>query len=71
MALLFESMQSLGTKMETRVRHLEAQVREGFEMEGRHGKQDCENFDKKMMTKMEDGVQNEENASWFKNSWQS
>ena len=62
MTELFQSMEMLGSKMDSRSSNLEAQVLEGFEKEGRHRKQDYEDFEKKVMMKMEDGFKNEENA---------
>ena len=42
--------------------NFEAQVRQEVAKDSRHRKQDYENLDKKMMTKMTDGFKNEENG---------
>ena len=53
--------------METRIGHLEDQAKEAFEYEGLHRKQDYENLEKKMMTKVEEVFKNEENGQLVQN----
>ena len=62
MSELFRSMETLGSKMDSRVSNLENQVREGFGREGRHRKQENEDLEKRMVMRMEDGLLNEECA---------
>ena len=59
MSELFRSMETLGSKMDSRVSNIENQVRESFEREGRHSKQENEDLEKRMVMRMEDGLENE------------
>ena len=55
MNLLFESMQSMGTKMDLRVGQVENRVQEDVAKEGRLRIPEYENLEKKMSAKMEEG----------------
>ena len=52
MTELFHSRKMLGSRMDSSVGNLETQMREGFEKEGRHTKQENEILEKKVMMKM-------------------
>ena len=60
MAELFQSLEMLGSEMDSSVKNLEDEMKEGFETEGIRRKEDCKNLEEKMIVKIEQGFKNEQ-----------